>query len=229
MSSDPNQAPVVNPLPGVVVGLAVAIFAVELIMLAGERQIVGGADSIGWRTEAIREYAFFAPVVDFLIERGQWVSSEWRRFVTYPFIHLSFTHTLFVIVFLLALGKLVGELMGSIAVVATFFVSAIFGALVYAGLAGDPRPLVGGYPAVYGLIGAYTFILWVTYGNLGESQWRAFTLIGFLLAFQLIFGVLFGSTNDWVAEVAGFAMGFVIAPVTARGGFRRLVDRMRQR
>lgn len=212
-----------------VIALALTIFVIELVFLVGERGIAGGPQAIGWRVETIRTFAFSPAVLDFLIERDLWFSPEVRRFVTYPFIHFGFTHMLFVIVFLLALGKLVGEVLGSAAVLVTFFASAVFGALVYAGLLNDPRPLVGGFPAVYGLIGAYTFILWASYGQAGESQWRAFTLIGFLLFFQLVFGVLFGSSNDWVAEVAGFLMGFALAPLAARGGIRRLMDRLRQR
>ncbi len=221
--------PVVNPLPPVVVALALAIFAVEVLLSAGARGYIGGAAAVGWRTEAIQSYAFFAPLLEFIVEQGLWTTPELVRFVSYPFIHLSFTHVIFVIVFLLALGKLIGEVMGGIAVVVTFFVSAIFGALVFAGLTGDPRPLVGGYPAVYGLIGSYTFILWVSYGNTGQNQYQAFTLIGFLLGIQLFFGVFFGSTYEWVAEISGFIVGFLIAPFVARGGLRRLFARVRQR
>ena len=67
------------------------------------------------------------------------------------------------------------------------------------------------------------------YGVAGENQYRAFTLIGLLLAIQLVFGALFGSSNDWVAEVSGFAVGFAISPLLAPGGFRRVLDRLRQR
>jgi hypothetical protein len=88
---------------------------------------------------------------------------------------------------------------------------------------------VGGYPGVYGLIGAYTFILWVSYGVAGENQYRAFTLIGFLMGIQLIFGFMFGTTNDWVAELSGFLVGFAISPMLVPGGFRRLLNRLRQR
>lgn len=221
--------PLFNTLPPVVVGLALAIFGVELLISAGARGYLGGAQAVGWRLEAIREFAFFGQLLDIIVERQAWTSTELRRFVTYPFVHLGFTHMIFVIVFLLALGKLVGEVFGNIAVLTVFFASAIFGALIYAGLTGDARPLVGGYPGVYGLIGAYTFLLWVSYGATGENQYRAFTLIGFLMGIQLIFGVLFGATNDWVAEVAGFVAGFAISPILAPGGFGRLLSRLRQR
>lgn len=221
--------PVVNPLPPLVVALALAIFAVELLMSAGARGYIGGPEGVGWRLETIRSFAFFSEVLEVMIDRGEWPLEHVARFVTYPFIHLSFIHALMVLVFLLALGKLVGEVFGNVAVVIVFFTCAAFGALVYAGLTDDPRPLVGGYPAVYGLIGSYTFLLWVSYGVAGENQYRAFTLIGLLLLIQLIFGVLFGSSNDWVAEVSGFAMGFAISPILAPGGFRRLMARIRQR
>ena len=229
MSSNDHMQPLFNALPPVVVALALAVFAVEVLISAGARGYIGGAEAVGWRLEAIREFAFFSPVLEFVIERRAWTSSELLRFVTYPFIHLGFTHVIFVIVFLLALGKLVGEVFGNLAVLVVFFGSAVLGALIYAGLTGDPRPLVGGYPGVYGLIGAYTFILWVSYGVAGENQYRAFTLIGFLMGIQLIFGFLFGSTNDWVAEIAGFLVGFAISPMLVPGGFSRLLNRLRQR
>ncbi len=221
--------PLFNRLPPVVVALALAIFGVEVLISAGARGYVGGAEAVGWRLEAIREFAFFGQLLDFVIERQAWASPELLRFVSYPFISLGFTQALFVIVFLLALGKLVGEVFGNLSVIVVFFTSAIFGALIYAGLTNDPRPLVGGFPAVYGLIGSYTFLLWTSYGVAGENQFRAFTLIGFLLGIQLLFGALFGSGNDWVAEVAGFVVGFAISPVLVPGGFGRLINRLRQR
>lgn len=221
--------PLFNALPPVVVALALAIFGVELLISAGARGYVGGAEAVGWRLEAIREFAFFGQLLDFVVERQAWTSPELLRFVTYPIVSLGFTQALFVIVFLLALGKLVGEVFGNLSVLVVFFSSAIFGALIYACLTNDTRPLVGGFPAVYGLIGAYTFLLWTSYGVAGENQYRAFTLIGFLLGIQLVFGVLFGSGKDWVAEVAGFVFGFAISPVLAPGGVGRLIDRLRQR
>ncbi len=229
MSDRPEIQPLMNPLPPAVVALALAIFAVEVLLSAGARGYIGGAEAIGWRLEAIRSFGFFAPVLEAMIEQGRWPLEHVARFVTYPFVHLGFVHAIMVIVFLLALGKLIGEVFGNLAVLVVFFACAIFGAVVYAGLTGDTRPLVGGYPAVYGLIGAYTFLLWASYGAAGENQYRAFTLIGFLLVIQLLFGLLFGATSDWIAELAGFAMGFAISPVLARGGFRRLLNRLRQR
>ena len=229
MSDNDYAQPLFNALPPAVVALALAIFGVEVLLTMGARGYIGGPEAIGWRVEAIREFSFFSQIIAWMFETGNWTAEHLKRFVTYPFIHLGFTHAAFVIVFLLALGKLVGEVFGNIAVLVLFFACGIFGAFVYAGVTGDERPLVGGFPSVYGLIGAYTFLLWVRYGAMGENQYQAFTLIGFLLGIQLIFGVLFGAGSDWVAELAGFAFGFVLTPALVPGAFRRFVERMRQR
>lgn len=229
MANDDFSQPMFNRLPPAVVALALAIFMVEAILSLGARGWLGGEAAIGWRLQAIRDHGFFSPLLAWVVETGNLASPELVRFVTYPFVHLSVTHAVFVIVFLMALGKLVGEVFGNVAVLILFFACGVFGAFVYAGLTGDTRPLVGGFPSVYGLIGAYTFLLWVGYGARGESQYRAFTLIGFLMGIQLIFGVLFGASNDWVAEIAGFALGFVLTPALAPGAFRRFLMRMRQR
>lgn len=228
MSSPHTESPL-NPLPSVVVALALPIVVIELAFQAGARGFVGGPEAVGWRLAALQDYAFFGQVFDLMAETGRWPPELLARFVTYPFVHYGFTHMLMVMVFLLALGKMVGEVFSPVAVLVVFFASAIVGALAYAVLTDDPTPLVGGYPAVYGLIGAFTFILWVRLGQTGGPQVRAFYLIGFLLFVQLVFGLLFGTGKDWVAEVAGFATGFALSFVVSPGGWARAVARLRER
>lgn len=230
MSDNTNMnQPVFNAIPPAVAALALAVFAVEALLWLGGRGILGGPEAIGWRLEAIRSFSFFPELLAFGFQTGNWPLDTLQRFVTYPFVHGGFVHAAFVIVFLLALGKLVGEIFGNLPVLILFFVCGAFGALVYAGLIGGGQPLIGGYPSAYGLIGAYTFILWVRFKALGENEYQAFSLIGFLMGIQLFFGIFFETGYDWVAEIAGFAMGFFLTPALVPGAFRRFVDRMRQR
>ncbi len=228
MSSRHDESPI-NPLPPIVVALALLIIGIELVFQAGSRGIAGGQDAVGWRLEAIRAYAFSGPILDWMIETGRWPLEHMMRFVTYPFIHVSFTHALMVNVFLLALGKMVGEVFGTVAVLVVFFLSAIVGALAYGFLAGSPVPLIGGYPAVYGLIGSYTFMLWLSLAGTGQNQMRAFTLIGFLMGLQLFFGLVFGGGKDWIADLAGFATGFLISFLLVPGAWGRILERLRNR
>jgi rhomboid protease GluP len=72
------------------------------------------------------------------------------RFLTYPLIHGGFVHAAFVVVFILAIGKMVAEVFSPLAFVAIFWVSAVFGALAYVLLLDSPFPLIGGYPGSTG-------------------------------------------------------------------------------
>ncbi|QIE41420.1 rhomboid family intramembrane serine protease [Meridianimarinicoccus aquatilis] len=225
---NPPQGPV-NPLPKSVIALAVVIVGVELLFNLADRGILGGASGIGLRAGAIRDYGFYGDALKWMLANGQFPLDLLVRFVTYPLLHFSFTHALFVCVFVLAMGKMVGEALGDLAVVTIFFGSSIGGALVYGLLLNDQFPLVGGYPGVYGLIGGYTFLSWVQARLLQQSQVMAFRLIGMLLGVQLLFGLLFGSRNDWLADLSGFAVGFALCFLLVPGGWARLRDVLRNR
>lgn len=223
-----DQSPF-NALPPVVVGLAMVIAAVEIVFQLGATGFVGDASAIGWRLNGLRDYAFFASVWERMVELGQFPVEHMLRFVTYPFIHGDFLHATFAVVIVLAIGKAVGEVFSPLAFLAVFFVSAILGALIFAAVTWTDAPLYGAYPGAYGLIGAFTFLLWVQLAAVGADQMRAFTLIGFLMAFQLVFGLLFGSDLTWVADIAGFAVGFGLSFIVSPGGWARVLAKLRNR
>lgn len=221
--SDPQRPPAaVNPLPAAVVALAAVIFGLACLFGLADRGILGGPGGLGVRIDAIERFAFFGAGLDWMIETGSLRGDLLVRFLTYPLLSLSFTQALFVCVFILAMGKMVGEAFGNLAVLILFFGASLGGALLYGLLLNDPYPLVGGFPGVYGLIGGWTFLMWVRQRALGESQARAFQLIGLLLAIQLLFGVLFGGPKDWVADLGGFFTGYGLSFLLVPGGWARL-------
>lgn len=224
-----HNAPPLNPIPWVVWLLLLPIVAMELVVDLGASGLAGGPGGIGWRIESIQDFAFSAPLFQWMFQNGQFPPDAVMRLVTYPFVHASPTHAIFVAVFLLALGKFVGEVFRPIAVLVIFFGAAITGAVAYGIFANSPIPLLGGFPADYGLIGAFTFILWTRLGAQGQSQWGAFSLIGMLLGIQLIFGLFFGAGRDWIADLAGFAAGFGLSFMVAPGGWQRALSRIRKR
>lgn len=228
MSSNSDISPV-NPLPPVVVVLALAIFGVELIFQAGTLGYVGGPGAVGWRLAATQEYGFSGYLQAWMLENGRFPAQYLLRYLTYPFLHATFTHMIFVCVFLLALGKMVGEVFRWWAVLLVFFASGVMGAVVYGLVIHDKVALIGGYPAVYGLIGAFTFLLWVNLAAVGANKYRAFSLIGFLLFVQLAFGLFFGGGNDWIADLAGFATGFGLSFFVSPGGWGHMLARIRKR
>ncbi|MCR9125823.1 MAG: rhomboid family intramembrane serine protease [Rhodobacteraceae bacterium] len=218
----------INPLPPVVAALFLVILGIEVVVSLGSRGVIGGPQAVGWRLLLMQNYAFSGDIFDWMLQQGRWPAQHVIRFFSFPFIHASFTHALFAGVILLAMGKMTAERFGAIAMLAIFVLSGAGGALAYALLLNDPVPLVGAFPNVYGLIGAFTFMLWRSLSTIGANQARAFTLIGFLMGFQLLFGLLFGAQNDWVADLAGFATGFVLSFVLAPGGWSGLRGRIRR-
>ena len=219
----------VNPLPPVVMALALIFVVVEGILSLGEAGLIGGPSAVGWRLGALQDYAFAPAVWDQVAERGNMSFDMLKRFVTYLFVHASFTQVVFALVILLALGKFVGDLWNPISLLIVFFGAAIFGAAIYGITARGNVPLFGAYPALYGLIGAYTYLMWLHLKSVGENSWRAFTLISFLLGLQLVWGLLFDAAPHWVADVAGFVFGLAVSPLLGPGGWAAFVARMRER
>ncbi len=107
--SNEHFTPAVNPLPPVVVALVLFIMGIELAFTLGTRGFVGEPAAVGWRLEAIQAYSFSPDIFHWMIENGRWPLEHVIRFVTYPFVSGSFTQAVFVCVFVLAMGKMVGE------------------------------------------------------------------------------------------------------------------------
>jgi membrane associated rhomboid family serine protease len=229
MDQDPN-APPLNPLPPIVWLLALPLIAVELAVQLQDSGLIAGAQGSNWRTDAYYRFALVPELLHRQWETGGYPMEELHRLVSYSVVHGSFTHALFAVVMLLALGKFVGEVFRWWGIVVVVLGSAAISALAYGFLVPGLRtPLIGAYPAVYGLIGAFTFLIFTNLARVGANKYRAFSLIGFLLFAQFLFGVLFGGGWDWVADVAGFAAGFLLSFVVSPGGFQRIREQLRQR
>ena len=225
-----NQSPF-NALPPVVVGLAVAIAAVELMFQAAEIGLVGGREAVGWRLSAIRDWGVAAPVWDWMLANRAFPPDLLARFVTYPFVHGGFVHAAFVCVFVLALGNVTSPALPGWRQPVLFLGAAVAGALAFVILFDAAAPLYGGYPGAYGLIGAFTLL--VRRGLTRVPPERAFLLIGLLLAIQPVFGIAAGAglgwLPDWTADLAGAAAGYVMATLMLPGALGRARARMRRR
>lgn len=230
MNAHYRTAPI-NKLPPVVWVLVIPIALIELVLsIAGG---LGISATAGWRVEALGATAFSGANWDRMFELGAYSLRELARLVSYAFVQWGAVQALFVCVFTLALGKFVGEVYKAWAVLVVFFGAALFGALAYGLFTNAKTPLVGGYPATYGLIGAFTFILWTRLGAQGLNRSHAFILIGVLLVYQIVFGalgVLLSGSIDyyWVAELAGFGAGFLLSFLVSPGGWQRVLAKLRQ-
>ncbi len=223
MYQDGHNASPVNPLPPAVVVVTLALAAPELLFQVGSAGLIGGPQAVGWRIDAITSYGFFDTIFNWMLDTGNFPPEHLLRFFSYPFVNSSFSNAVFPVVLILAMGKMVAEAFSQKAFLAIFVASVFVGALSY-GLAPDSKlPLIGANPPAYGLIGAFTFMLFVKARVEGQSGIRAFALMAFLFGLELFFGLLFGLGKLWVADLSGFVTGFVLSFFLAPGGAERML------
>lgn len=226
-----SQSPV-NPLPPAIVGLALIIAVVEIVFQLGANGLIGGPSAVGWRIQAIQTFGFFDGVFEYMRQTGTYDLNTVMRFFTYSFVHLALTHAIFAIVLILAIGKAVGEIFHPASVIAIFFLSAFTGSLAYGVFFDSPVQMTGSFPAVYGLLGAYTWMLWLKAGATGVSRLKAFKLAGLLFGFQLAYQMFFligydqpfsATAYQWVGRSGGFITGFLLSFVLAPDGRQRVL------
>jgi len=218
-----------NTLPPVVVALAVIMAGLELLFQAAGLGLLGGAAGIGWRQSAMESFGVFDSVWQWMRTNNTWPWEHIRRFLTFPLLHAGFYHALFSVVFVLAMGNFVGRAFHPMAVLAVFWLSSIAGALGFVVFLNEGQPLVGGYPGAFGLIGAFTFLLWTQLVAQGENQNRAFSLIAMLMAIHLGFSLFSGNFGGFVSELCGFTMGFFLSFLVSPGGWSRVLGKLRNR
>lgn len=219
----------VNTIPPIVIALTLLLAGIEVVLQLANQGIVGGPQGVGWRLLAVQEFGFSPVVLERVFERADYSFDLLKRFLTYPFISIDLTQMIFCAALTLALGKFAGEYYGGWQVLFVFLFSSFCGATMFGMMVDGRIPLYGGFTPIYGLIGAYTYALWLRLGQAGENQLRAFRLIGFLLLVQLMFGLVFGASRAWISELSGFVAGFGISLILAPGGWSAFVNRMRQR
>ena len=152
-----NNQRAVNPIPPVVLLFSGLVLGLEAIFFFAESGSLGN-EARGWRVQALVTSHFSAQIWDLTVGQGQWTFDLAKRYVTYAFVHYSFMNALFAGAMLLALGKFVGELYHWASVVVLVLGSILAGSIAFGLLAPDQGSLLGMFPGVYGLVGAFTYV-----------------------------------------------------------------------
>lgn len=222
------EAPM-NAVPPAILALVVIIMGVELVLMAGEAELIGGMTGPTWRVSYLEKFAFFDPLFTWMVDNQVMRPKYLMRFVTYPLIQPQFLIAVIVSVFLLALGRMMARAMTQWGVLAVFFGASIIGALVFAFSWETKVPLFSGLTGAYGLVGGYTFLIWRHLKRTGGRQINAFALIGVLLIAQLGMGLLFGEGKSWVSEISGFISGFFLTLLLVPGTVSGWIAKARER
>lgn len=197
-----------HSMPPSIAGLAIIMVGLELIFTAGSSGLFDGSDTAEWRKTAILDYGFFGPILEYQIANGVLFARETMRLVTFPLIHLSFTHMLISVVLLLALGKLVGQFLSDVAIVGVFFLSAALGAAAFGTVLGSDVPLVGSLTGLFGLLGTLAAM---TVPRPKSTLFKVATVVpGALVFVAVVSNLVFGSLAAWPADVAAYLVGIAL-------------------
>ncbi len=225
----PSSNPVFNSIPPAVLALAVVIGGLEIMFQLAVGGMLGGQGGVGWRVSAMQDFAVLNSVYEWMHATSTYPPEQLVRWITYPLLSGNWINAAFVVVFILALGKMVAEAFSQTAFLVIFWVSSVVAGLAFVIFLDSRIALIGGFPGAYGLIGAFTYIQWVGFQTFGGNQLQPFRLIAMLAGIQLFFSVINGDYGNLLADLTGFATGFLLSFVLRPGGWSALLNKLRQR
>ncbi len=228
LDPDHNASPL-NPLPPVLIALAIVMGLIEIAFQLGTRGLIGGPQAIGWRLEAAQNFGFVDALWQQALATQTWPVDTIQRLITYPFVHQNATHAIFGIALLVAIGNFSAKVFSGTALMVVFMASSVIGAIAHGVIMNTQWALLGAYPPLYGFLGLMTWTLWIIARREGTNPWLAFRLVGILVALQVFFYFAFGGANTLASEVAGFLTGFTLAPILIPGGLSTLRTKLRER
>ena len=219
-----------NPLPVLVWLVILAMTGIELALWLGGRGLVGGAEAVGWRLEALQCSGFSSGLQLWMLENMRFPALHVTRYLSYPFVHTGPLHAFFVVILIAALGKTYGEAQGGMRLTLLIFLPPALGAAVFGQILGAHETgwLYGGMPMAFGLLGGLTWHRFRIAESRGDRL-RAFGIIGTILLVRLGFGLTVETGHGWAAEFAAFAIGCGLAAGVAPGRWQALRARLRQR
>mgnify|MGYP003334777884 FL=1 len=226
--SEPQNQPIFNEMPSVIMALFLMIVGIEGFLVLGEQGILGNGYGLGLRYGLINQFGLFPAALNTQIETGVFSCFELKRYISFTFIHGSSVGMAISCALLLAMGKFVGSVFKNVATLIVFIGSAIGGAMIYSLLVPNGPILFGMFTGVYGLLGAHAFLRWVAFRAAKQPSLQAFSLVGFLVVIQIVFAFSLGNTWVWVAELSGAIIGFLICFFVAPVGFQRILQVIRR-
>lgn len=186
------------------------------------------------RYESFREYIRLYPIISFIlginiaitligslfgignrliflggISNSQFLMNEWWRYVTSIFIHGGFGHLLFNCFSLFLFGPYLERLLGRIKFIVLYLASGIAGNILTVLLMTRLTISVGASGAIYGLFGAYLFMVLYRKRYIDAQSSKMVIII---LAIGVVYSLIVPEIN-FLAHLGGFIGGFIIYPL----------------
>ena len=132
-------------------------------------------------------------------------------FVTYGFLHSGFLHLLVNMLTLWSLGQAVLYRVGSMGFVFIYSACLLGGALGFAMLAPELRPMVGASGALFGLAGALLAWMYVDRYTYNQGLLPVAQTVGLLILLNLVLWWAMRGQLAWETHLGGFVTGWLAA------------------
>lgn len=192
--------------PPVLLVLIVVCAGVELVLSLADFGVLGPA-----RLRALAyDYGGFWPG---LLDnwRPNFATQPYVMFVTYAFLHGGLAHLVVNMITLWSLGKVVIGRVGVKGFALLYLGALIGGAVGYALLASDVRPMVGASGALFGLIGGALAWLYVDRYTYNEGLLPVFQAVVMLIVLNLVLWWAMDGQLAWQTHLGGFVAGWIAA------------------
>lgn len=214
---DPSNPPRPPLSPGGWAFLAVFLGLPVLIELALQAADAGAIGAQRWRSMAYQYGAFWPGLLDNW--RPNYVAQPWSMFASYLFLHTGFWHLAGNMATFAMLFAGLRHRFGGRRLAVIYLAGALGGALGFAALGTEFRPMVGSSGALFGLVAAWRWPDWLPRSarSAGLFRWGVFLrdCIG-LVALNAVMWVTEGGALAWEAHLGGFLAGLLVVALWLR-------------
>ncbi len=194
----------------VLIALVGATVLPELVLVLADQGLIGSAR---WRPLAWQYGGFWAGVLHGW--RPNFAAQPVTMFVTHAFLHAGPGHMIGNAVTLAALGPAVIARFGARGFLAVYAAAVLGGGLAFGLLSSSPAPMVGASGAIFGLVGAWTWMQAADRAAAGAGPvavaLRVLGIVAGLAALNLGMWLLADGVLAWETHLGGFLAGVGMA------------------
>lgn len=199
----PRPVVLTSRMPLSILALMAVCVAVEVVLSAADWGLV---DIPRLRTLAYQYGGFWVGLLHNW--RPNYPSQPYLMFITYAFLHGGLVHLFVNMLTLYSLGLLVISRVGQPRFLALYALSALGGALGFAALSDQLRPMVGASGALFGLVGAWVAWDYIDRFTLSESLLPVLRPIVTLIVLNVVLYYAMDGQLAWETHLGGFLAGF---------------------
>ena len=204
----------VLPAPALYTLMALAglVALPELLLILADHGLIG---STRWRVLAYQYGGFWAGLLHGW--RPNFDSQPMTMFLSYSLLHAGLGHMLGNLASLLAIGPTVQARFGARGLLTIWGVSALGGGAAFGLMSTSPAPMVGASGAIFGLVGAWTWMQGADRAGAGPLAVlaRVLGIMAGLVLLNLVMWLLAGGVLAWETHLGGYLAGLAMAALIA--------------